>query len=434
LPELNKLPVHTEQTTNDNQKNKAAAGINVNSYRWTALVMNTALQTMQSVVSTSTGVLAPFVVADLGLTKAMIGFAGGAVNIGMSGTALLAGRLADKKGEKPVLAVGAIMAGLAITLASRAVSFYTLAAALLFTGLWSSTTTPAGSKAMMKWFPPDRLGLALGIRQTGVPLGGFIGALLLPVLAQNWGWRTAMAAAGCIVIIGGVGFYISYKDFPAPVEQAGKEKEQSPGGSWTFLRNAGIWLAILAGLVFQGSQFIMLTYLVLYLRDSVGLKVAVASLCLAAAQLGGIAGRVGLGYFSDVFFHGARKPVLIMEGVLLTAVTVSLSAFHAGTPFGVMALVSWFFGLSAMGWSGLHIALITKLAGQEQGGAAVGLCIALLQAGTLLFPPLFGHIIDMTGSYRLSWLGLAFAALLGTSLVLRVREPAGKEKGESLQA
>ena len=50
---------------------------NAAGYRWVILALNTGVQAAHACVTTVVGVLAPFLVADLGLTKAMIGLAGG---------------------------------------------------------------------------------------------------------------------------------------------------------------------------------------------------------------------------------------------------------------------------------------------------------------------------------------------------------------------
>jgi sugar phosphate permease len=168
----------------------------------------------------------------------------------------------------------------------------------------------------------------------------------------------------------------------------------------------------------------MLTYLVLYLHDQVGLDVTAAGTCLAITQLGGIIARITLGIMSDTVLRGARKPALVIQGIIMSATVLSLTFVGPGTSFWIVAVVSWFFGVSAMGWNGIFVALAMKLAGKEHGGAVVGFCLMTMQIGVLVFPPLFGFLIDLTGTYRLSWITLAGAVLVGTMLIAKVDEPA----------
>jgi sugar phosphate permease len=47
----------------------------------------------------------------------------------------------------------------------------------------------------MLWFAPSERGLALGIRQTAIPLGGLIVALVVPHLAASQGRGAFLFAA-----------------------------------------------------------------------------------------------------------------------------------------------------------------------------------------------------------------------------------------------
>ena len=54
----------------------------------------------------------------------------------------------------------------------------------------------AGMSALLREFPPEKRGIALGWRQLAVPLGGTIGAAMLPLLAHVGGVRLAHAGGG----------------------------------------------------------------------------------------------------------------------------------------------------------------------------------------------------------------------------------------------
>lgn len=392
-------------------------------YRWVILALNLGIQALSSCVSTATSTLAPFIVADLGLTKAMIGFAGGSVNMGMAFTSILSGRIADKKGERTVLLLGSVLASSAIIITSRVNTFGLLVAMLLLTGAFSSAPTPAGSKAITKWFPPSQIGLALGLRQTGIPVGGFLGAMLLPHIALNWGWRVAMIVAGAMLCCGGLVCYSLYREHPQTEAQKKEGMKARTHQEWSFLRNQSFWYAQITSIVFLGAQYVLLTYLVLFLRDTTGVEIKKASFCLALSQLGGIFARIVLGLVSDSFSKGARKPAFIFEGFLLLGTLLFFASFRENTPFWLGALGSWFFGMSAMGWNGIHIALVMKLAGKEQGGSAVGVTISAMQLGVLLIPPFFGYLVDISGAYHLSFMVLSLLTLLATLLLFKVREP-----------
>ena len=83
--------------------------------------------------------------------------------------------------------------------------FGTFAAA----GAFCASPNTATGRAVTSWFPRERRGFALGVRQTAVPIGGFAVALGLPPVADHSGSRAAMlvlagsslVAAGLLAIV-----------------------------------------------------------------------------------------------------------------------------------------------------------------------------------------------------------------------------------------
>ena len=67
-------------------------------------------------------------------------------------------------------------------------------------------------------------------------------------------------------------------------------------------------------------------------------------------------------------------------------------------------------------------------------GSAVGLGVTLLQVGTLCIPPLFGFIVDASGSFEKAWIALSILVLLGVVTEAFVKEKqAARQVGEGIQ-
>ncbi len=64
------------------------------------------------------------------------------------------------------------------------------------------------------------------------------------------------------------------------------------------------------------GQMVLITYVPLYLKDTMGYSAYWASQALALTQSGAMIGRVGWGIASDRLFGGRRKIVLIVIGLL----------------------------------------------------------------------------------------------------------------------
>ena len=67
-------------------------------------------------------------------------------------------------------------------------------------GLTEAAVFPASLKAAAEWFPKKERALATGIFNAGTNVGALLAALLVPPIADRWGWRWAF------FLIGGLGF------------------------------------------------------------------------------------------------------------------------------------------------------------------------------------------------------------------------------------
>ena len=87
-------------------------------------------------------------------------------------------------------------------------------------------------------------------------------------------------------------------------------------------------------------------------------------------------------------------------------------------------------GVGAVGWGGLFSTLVGETAGAAAAGAAAGVTARLDNIGIFIGPPLFGLIVDRTGSYAPAWWAMVVAAALAACALALVREPrrAGAER------
>jgi len=355
------------------------------------------------------------------MSKAQVGLAVGAINLGIAFTAILFGKLTDLFGEKKILVTGGVMAGLSIMIASQSPSFGVLLGLLLLTGLWSASSTPAGSKAIMTWFPYSMRGFAIGVRQTGVASGGFLAALILPVVAIHSNWRWSLIFAGAISIVTALVCMLLYRESKQPSPDA-PIKHPKPAKIKTMLRNKSILWASIGATAFVGAQFIIIGYIQLFLQSRLSLPVAITAYFLAIAQLSGVAGRILWGVISDRYWAGARKPVMMIIGMIIALMSLSMLLIRPGVPLWLVAVDIAVFGFSAIGWNGIWIALLSELVDKDHSGTAVGMGMTVLQIGVLIFPFLFGWLIDWFGSYAVSWIGLFILMCLSLLIISRVRE------------
>jgi len=76
-------------------------------------------------------------------------------------------------------------------------------------------------------------------------------------------------------------------------------------------------------------------------------------------------------------------------------------------------------GAAAIGWNGVAMALVGEIADRGRAAEAAALGLAASNLGLILFPPAFGLVVDLTGSYALAYQLVAGAMLVNAALVVR---------------
>ena len=132
----------------------------------------------------------------------------------------------------------------------------------------------------MQWFPATERGFALGVRQTAIPVGGLISALVLPTLSL----RSAFVFLGVLCLAGAAFGVAAIRDRKGGVEDDVLE----PRGLGATLRDHRLWLLCAGSSFYLVAQLALISFMVLFLHDERGFSDGAA-----AGVLGGSAGRRG---------------------------------------------------------------------------------------------------------------------------------------------
>ena len=393
-------------------------------YRWIVLTAATAAQATASFAMLGLAALAGFLQQDFKLDDAETGLLITASYAAPLFSLLFVGDLLDRKSERLIIGLGAVIlfAGLALAATSR--GYAMLLVWLFVAGLGYSATQPGGSKSVSAWFRGDRLGLAMGIRQAGLPLGGAIAAATLPALAAAWSFRAALAAGAIAALAGGLAFALVYR---RPREEAGAASRRP---TLTFAAVAGLlrqrWMrdAMVAGLALVSAQYGIITWLMLYLRDHAHIALARGGWFLFLAQAAGVCGRIGLAAFSDRE-PAARFRLLTLSMLAVGAGLLLLLFVPPGTPEPALALLAAWLGFFGLGWYGPWVAYLADTAPADKVGLTIGAAMAINQLGIMGAPPLLGLVHDLTGGYAalwgcvVGWLAVAYGLTGRTGTVTR---------------
>ncbi len=290
------------------------------------------------------------------------------------------GLLTDRVGERFVLAGGLAACGVSVFAAGRADGFGVLFVLLFLAGAFGASVNAASGRAVMGWFGASERGLALGIRQAAIPIGGIFGAAVLPLLsvpdafALLGGLCVAFAVVGAVVI-----------------RESASHDDELHDVEYT-LRDSRLWLICSVSGFYLVAQIAVMSFVVVYLHDERGLGKGEAAAVLAGVQLGAMILRVAVGRWSDV----VRSRFLPLQriGIAMTG-SLALATLLLDAPLLLLLPVFVVAGALSMAWNGLAFAATAELFGRIRSGAAIGVQQSALSAVGVVAPIGFAVAVSL---------------------------------------
>ncbi|MDA1632962.1 MFS transporter [Bacillus cereus] len=396
-------------------------GINVlieermnSTYKWVMLIFATIAQTTATLITYGVGAFTLFWKEEYALTNMESGLLISVVNIGPLFCMLFVGRLLDQYNEKILISISSFLLGGSLLLTNIVSGFNGLLFVLLLVGMFYSVSQPGGSKVIMKWFQKENRGLAMGIRQAGIPIGGSLAGILIPFLTIQYNVTYAINSIACICIIGGLLFFVFYKE---PYVQEEARKEQIKISFWTELKvvicKKELYPIYITGICMISLQMVLVGHFMKFLVREQSIVPIVAGTIFSVMFFFGMIGRVALAASSDLFYKGNRRIPLFIAvcasiGLILLLV-ISIHTVTSGVLYGVSALLGFF----SIGWFSLFIAEVAECASEESIGITVSLALTLNQIAIIVAPVLFGYIVDEKG-YTYAWLCIVVVLSIST--------------------
>ena len=294
--------------------------------------------------------LSPSLVAGFGLTRLEVALIVPAIYLGGLLFSLPAGRLADRVGVRPSLLGGLIVGAAGLAVGAAAPAFPAFLFCLFVAGSGWSVVNPALGKAIMDLFPAPERGIAMGIKQMGLTLGGIASALVLPRIAATFGWRAAAAMSTAVVALA-----VALIWRPLGVLDRGAPAAATPSAAapsdWSWARRLPILTFFACGLILGMVQAAVLSYLPLYTVQALGVDTIGAGYLVACSQAGGAVSRLALGAASDRWLAERRSGWLALTGGI-GAATFAGYAFRSVTaPLAAGALALRPGSVPTAGWA-----------------------------------------------------------------------------------
>jgi predicted MFS family arabinose efflux permease len=372
----------------------------------------TVQQTFATMGRSTVPLIAPAIVADLGVEPALVGVyvaigavAGFLTTIGCGGLIVRYGALRMTQVGMLALAVGLALP------ASGALLLFALGA--FVGGLGQAISTPSSSHLLGRLSPPRHAPLVFSIKQTGVPAGLIVAGVLTPALATALDWRTALliVAGACAVTALALQPMRPRFDTDRIADHA-LSPAAIRANLVAVLREPALRAMCVAMFSFVGLQSLFTGFFVLYLVRGLGYELERAGLVFSIAVAVAVPGRIGWGWLASHLVRPATLLSLLGVGM---AIAATLTAFiDPAWPTWVAAVIAASFSATAVSWHGVLLAEVARLSPPGRIGSTTGAVLAFGDAGALVMPLLFSAALTLTGGYATGFLiGGAFALVVG---------------------
>jgi sugar phosphate permease len=353
--------------------------------RWSMLGAGVAAQAGASVAINGPAFLIPSLTEDRGLSLAEAGTVAATPIAGVMVSLFVWGIVVDRLGERVVLLAGLGGTALFSVLATVTDRTLTLCLALFAVGMAAASTSSASGRLVVGWFPVQRRGLAMGIRQMAQPLGVALGAATIAVTADRLGVRAALwipaAAVGLALLV----VALLVVDPPRP--------DATPALTANPYRTSG-FLARVHGVsvLLVLPQIVVWTYALTWLVQERGWNAAEAGALVAVTHVLGASGRIAVGHLSDVVGSRVRPLRWVALAAGLTMALLALTE-----PLAVAVAVLVLASTVTVADNGLAFTSVAERAGSYWSGRALGVQNTAQYLTAALAAPVAGLAISEWG-------------------------------------
>lgn len=307
-------------------------------------------------------------------------------------------------------------------------------------GLTSASAFPAASKATALWFPPNERGLANSLFDSATKFANVIGAPLVAFLVTTFDWRAAFLTIGIINVLFTVFFWLYYEQ-PDRHKRISKEElhyiqkhnavseedisERTLIALKAMLTNRKVW-GLMIGFTGYGYTFnLLLTWSTLtFFKETYGMDIMSSGLFTAVPWLiSTVSGIVVGGWLVDFLIQKGHSNTKVYQTIIVIGMSLGFAflgaVFTHNITIAIICISVGLAGISAtapIGWS--ISADIAPVGSISLLSSMVNLANNLF--GGIIAVSLTGYLVDVTGSFTLSFLVAGFVLLLGLVFYLAV--------------
>ena len=366
-------------------------------------------------------VLLPLWATEFRLTFAQVGMIRTVYSGGMAAFQIPAGLLAERWGERRLLAAGTAITALGFIAVGTVGGFLALLSVLLVAGIGSGVQHPLSSSLVSKAYETGPRRAALGTYNFSGDIGKVVVPAAVALAATVVGWRTASTAYGVIGVFAALGILgVLARLTPEMPDTDDRSAQAATAAAGWGIRDARGFVALTAiGMIDNATRTGFLTFLPFALIAK-GSSVAGVGTALALLFAGGAVGKFVCGIVAERL--GVIRTVVLTEAATTLCIVSILAA-----PLPVALAIMPVMGVALNGTSSVLYGTVADLVTAERRSRAYGLYYTVTIAASALSQSVYGLVGDVAGvSTTLVIAAVVVLATIPLCLALRasVAEPA----------
>ncbi len=383
-----------------------------------ALALVTIFYLFEFVERIEPGLAIEAIATDFDLTHGMVGTLSSLFFWVYAPMQLMVGVLLDKYGARRMVVPAIAMCSLGVLLLGLANSPTLAAIGRMLSGFGASFAFVGALYVVNHSFAPKKFAVLSGLVNSVGMLGTAVGAVVLTDAINAQGWRPVFIATGLVGLVLFVLAILFFKENRQTI--ANQPADRLFAGLRDIVASRRIWAIALAGALYYMpvNVFGGLWGQSELVQDH-GLAPVSAELAVSMVFFGMAIGSVGAGALSDWLGH---RKWIVASSAALSGMAYAV-AIYADTSSVVIIGGSLFAAGVLAGAQMLTFAMAKEGRSTAEAGRVIAFVNMIGIASAILFQPLIGALIDMTGgNYRWALSVVPVCAFAASVLILFVRE------------
>ena len=373
-----------------------------------------AAHTLHDGLSDITYVLLPVLAQAFGLSLSQVGLIRSAHRAAMAAFQIPAGLIAEKFGERNLLALGTFIAGCAFAALGYVEGFWPILIVLFFAGTGSAVQHPLCSTIISHAYPGEGRRAALGTYNFFGDVGKFaFGGAMSLLLVAGLAWQVPIVGYGILgaAIAALIFVWVADTRTATPPPRAAAHAPTRTTG-WGIRSREG-FVALCAIEVLDSSTRTGFLTFIAFLLMAKGLSEGWAVLAVPLILVGGMAGKLACGFLAERF--GIIRTIVITEAATAAGILLCV-VLPATWAFVLLPLV----GIVLQGTSSVLYATIGDLVEPDRLPRVFGLFYTVGSICGIAAPLVYGMIGDLAGvETAILTIGCAVLLTLPLSVALR---------------